>query len=73
MKIDREQLAALAKKSDGELWNTIQKIAGEYGYTLPKNPPPGNEMDKIRNIMSGSEKINMRDAVKILNTYKKRG
>ncbi len=73
LKINKEELAALAKKSDGELWQTIHKIACEHGYKLPENPPTAAEMDKIRSIMAGDGKINMREAARLLNTYKKRG
>jgi hypothetical protein len=73
MKIDKEKLMELSKKSDGELWSAIGEIAARHGYSLPKASPPKAEMDKIRAIMGNADKINMRDAMRILQEYKRRG
>ncbi len=73
MKIDKEKLMELSGKSDAELWRVISEIAGKHGYALPKNTPEKSEMDKIRAIMGNADKINMREAMRILQEYKRRG
>ncbi len=73
MKINKEQMASLAELDDRALWQTITKIAEEHGYRLSENPPSGAELEKVRAALRGTEKLNMRDAVKLLNNYKKRG
>lgn len=73
MKIDKEQLKALADKSDKELWQTITGIASSHGYELPKTAPKPEDMEKIRAALRGSEKINMREAIRFINAYRKKG
>ena len=73
MKIDKEKLMELSSKSDEELWGAIGEIAAKHGYTLPKSTPGKAEMDKIRAIMGNADKINMREAIRILQEYKRRG
>ncbi|MBQ7333661.1 MAG: hypothetical protein IJW38_04860 [Clostridia bacterium] len=73
MKIDKEKLRELANKSDAELWGTINEIAAKHGYVLPKNTPSKAEMDKIRSIMGSPDKFNMRDAMRLMQEYKRRG
>lgn len=73
MKIDKEKLRAISEKSDAELWQTISGIAKSHGYNLPEKAPGKDEMQKIRSIMQSPEKLSMKDAVKLMNEYKKRG
>ena len=73
MKIDKEQLRALADRSDKELWEAIGSIASSHGYTLPSALPKSEDMEKIRAALRGTEKINMREAVRLMNEYKRRG
>ena len=72
MKIDKEKLKELSGKSDAELWGIITGIASKHGYNLPQNPPERAEMEKIRAIMGNVEQMNMRDAMRILQEYKRR-
>lgn len=73
MKIDREKLLELQAKSDSELWQVINEIAGKHGYNLPKNTPSKSEMDKIRSVLGSADKINMREAMRLMQEYKRRG
>ena len=73
MKIDKEKLRELNEKNDSELWSIINGIAAKHGYDLPKSTPSKVEMDKIRSILGGADKINMREAMRLMNEYKKRG
>lgn len=70
MKIDRTELMRLAALPDDVLWQEIVKIASGYGISLPSVTPPHNEMQKLRDAVSGA-KINVYDAMRLLNTYRK--
>ena len=72
MKIDKEKLAELSEKSDFELWNTITSIAKSHGFNLQSTTPSKAEMDKIRALMTSADKINMRDAIRLMQEYKRR-
>ena len=72
MRIDKEKLNALTSMPDDKLWIEIRKIAKGYGFTLPENTPKACEMQKLRSVVSDSGKLNLADAVKILNEYRKR-
>ena len=72
MKIDKEKLKSLSEKSDAELWGVISGIAKSRGYELPAQAPSKEEMAKIRSLMQDCEKINMRDAIRLVNTYRKK-
>ena len=71
MKVNKEQMQKLANKSDSELWQEIVSMAKSHGYTLPKEAPSSENIEKIRRAMLGYEKISLTDAAKILGTYKK--
>ena len=73
MKIDKEKLKQLSEKTDSELWSIINDIAGKHGYDLPKNAPSKAEMDKIRTLLGSADKLNMRDAMRLMQEYKRRG
>ena len=73
LKIDHEKLRVYAEKSDDELWNEARALAARYGYNLSEKTPPHSDMERLRSIMLGKEKINMKDGMKILNEYKNRG
>lgn len=72
MKINKEQLSALADMPDSALWQTIRDIAKSHGYELPTNQPTSAEMNKIRGAMRGTEKINMSEALGLLKNFRKR-
>ena len=70
MRIDREKLEALAAMPDDQLWAEVVRIAASFGYALPKQTPPHQELEKMRSA-ARSEKINVSDALRILNEYKR--
>ena len=72
MRINKEEIKALCEKSDKELWQGLRAIAAENGYTLPEKTPPHEDLERVRSIISGKEKIGLGEAVRILNSYKKR-
>ena len=69
MKINKEKIEALCAMPDEELWREVQKIARGYGFKLPDRVPSKEDMQKMRNAVSGT-KINLGDALKIINSYK---
>jgi len=72
MRIDKDKLSALMGMSDRELWGEIRKIAKSHGFTLPEKVPEHSEMEKIRGAVSGGAKLNLGEAVRMLNDYKRR-
>ena len=71
MKVNKDELKRLAEKSDKELWESIQQMAKAKGYNLPSEAPSHRDIEKIRRAMLGFEKISLRDASKIMQSYKK--
>ena len=69
MRIDRKKLEEMAALPDDKLWAKIVEIASGYGFKLPDKTPSHEEMQKLREMALGS-KINMTDAMKLLNQYK---
>ena len=72
MKINKEQLKMMADKNDSELWGEIHKIATSHGYKIPSDAPSHTDMERIRGALRGTEKINLADAARIMNSYKKK-
>lgn len=70
MKINTEKTAKYAELGDADLWREIITVAGGYGFKLECAPPSHAEMERIRGILRGEEKINMAEGMKLINTYK---
>lgn len=71
MRFDREKLEALAALPDEKLWAEIVRIADMYGYSLPKETPSHTDLEKMRGAVR-SDKINVSEALKLVNQYKKK-
>lgn len=71
MRFDREKLEALAALPDDKLWAEVVRIAGSFGYSLPRETPPHAELEKMRNA-ARSEKINVSEAMRLVNQYKRK-
>ena len=71
MKINKEQLDALMRLPDDRLWGEIVRMAAGYGFVLPAEVPPKEQMEKLRGA-AGAGKISAMDALRLLNEYKKR-
>ena len=72
MRIDKEKLNRLSSLDDDGLWREIVTMAQGLGFKLPQNTPSSSDMQKLRSAVN-SEKINMKDAVRLLKTYKREG
>jgi len=73
MKMNKEELKSMAKKSDAELWREITAIASKHGINLTSKTPNHDELERIRRALLGIEKINLGEARRIINEYKNRG
>ena len=73
MKIDKEKLTALVALPDDKLWAEVKKIAISHGITLPDSPPPHEEMERLRGAVSGGARLNLAQAVRVVNDYRRRG
>ena len=71
MRFDREKLEALAALPDEKLWAEEVRIADMYGYSLPKETPSHTDLEKMRGAVR-SDKINVSEALKLVNQYKKK-
>ncbi len=71
MRFDKEKLEALAALPDDKLWAEVVRIADSFGYSLPKETPPHSDLEKMRNAVK-SEKINVTDAMRLVNKYKRK-
>ena len=70
MKFDKTRLMELAALPDEKLWEEIMRIAGTFGYSLPNQTPPHEELEKMRSMVR-SDKINVTEAMRMVNRYKK--
>lgn len=70
MRINKAQLEAIAALPDDKLWATVVNMAKSYGFSLPENTPSHEELEKLRGMVN-SEKINVGEALKLLNNYRK--
>ena len=71
MRFDREKLEALASMPDEKLWAEVVRIADSFGYSLPRETPPHSELEKMRSA-ARAEKINVADALRLVNQYKRK-
>ena len=72
MRINKEELERLCALPDEALWAEVQRIGSAHGFTLPAATPSHEDMEKLRGIAGGS-RINMGEAMRILNEYRRQG
>ena len=72
MKIDREKMRRYASLDDGALWGEVRRMAENYGYTLPSETPEHSDMERLRRILRGEEKISLTEGMRILTSYKQK-
>ena len=72
MRINRDQLNALLALPDDKLWAEVVRLGGGYGFKLPTEPPPKDQMARLREA-ANADKIKMSDAIKLLNEYRSEG
>ncbi len=71
MQLDKKTLDSILSQEDTVLWNTIRAIAAQSGLNLPQNPPPKNELDKLRGILGNKTQLDVGEALKIANNFKR--
>lgn len=71
MKLNKEKLDALCALDDDALWREIRGIAAAYGLCLPERTPPHSELEKMREAALGGPKLNLGEAMKILNKQRR--
>ena len=70
MRFDKAKLDALVAMPDDRLWAEIIRIADGFGYALPRQTPPHEELEKMRDA-ARSQKINVAEALKLVIKYNK--
>lgn len=71
MKINMERLRALCALGDDELWREVRGIAASHGLNLPERTPSHSEMEKMREAVSSGGGISLRDAMRLVNEYRR--
>lgn len=71
MRIDKDKLQKMASMSDEELWMTVCRVANDHGLKLPSAVPPSEDMARLRGTIKGADKINLGEAMRIINDYKR--
>ena len=71
MKIDKEKLKAMSRLSDAELWATIRAVAEAHGIRTPEQAPSCDDMRKIKSALSEADKLNLSEALKIIDNHRK--
>ena len=71
MKIDKEKLKELTSLSDDELWQQIRTVAESHGVKMPSAQPKKEEIEKVRDVLSEADKLNLLSAMKIVNSLKR--
>lgn len=70
MKINNAEMRRLATLNDNELWEKIQSVAKEHGYNLTTRPK-AEELEKVRSVLRGEEKLSLSEATRLIKKYKK--
>ena len=73
MNFDPNAMKRLISLDDASLWGEICRIAAGAGITLAKNPPPHEEMEKLRQMMSGCGQADVATAMQTLARYRAGG
>lgn len=73
MRLNKEELRALAALGDRDLWAAVKNIAQRYGIKLPDASPSHADLDRLRALLAAPEKIKMSEAIRLVNEYKKKG
>ena len=71
MKFDKRELERMINLPDDQLWAEVNGIARKYGLSLPEKCPEHSEMQKLRSTVGSGMKINVNDALRLINKYKK--
>ncbi len=73
MQFDPNALKMLLAQSDAELWALICRIAEANGIKISAAPPPKEEMEQLRRLLSGAENTDYQKALSMIASYRKRG
>ena len=71
MRIDKEKIKTFAALDDKALWEEIKKVGTAHGFKLPENPPAKGELDKVRGALFQTDKINLGEALRVIDKYRK--
>ena len=71
MSFDQNTLNELLRRSDEELWQMVLTIAALRGISLPKNPPPHEDFQKLRTALGSAGGTNVSDALEIIEKYRR--
>lgn len=70
MQVDPTVLHKLLERSDEQLWQTIVKIGAQSGIAINQTPPPKEEMERLRTILSGAGSADYAQALALVEKYR---
>ena len=70
MKLNKDEMKRISSLPDDALWAEIKQMGAAYGFKLPQNAPPHEDLQKLRAAIGGT-RLNVADALRVLNGYKK--
>ena len=70
MQFDPTIMQQLLAQSDGQLWETIRRIAAMNNIHLPSAPPSPEDLNRLRGAMRGSSQADFQKAMHILQEYR---
>ena len=73
MNIDKDKLKSFTELPDDALWSEVRKIAATHGVKLPEGTPEHTELERLRALCADASKINLLQAMRIVNDVKRRG
>ena len=71
LKLDKEKLERMLSMTDDELWSEIRVICERVRISVPKETPPHDKLEQLREIARGG-KISFSDAMRMLADYKRK-
>lgn len=71
MNFDKAKLDALMGLPDEALWGEIRKMAAMHGLKLPEGTPHHTELERLRALCQSDSKINLMQAMRIVNDLKR--
>ncbi len=71
MSFDQNTLNEFLRRDDHELWQMVLTIAALRGISLPKNPPPHEDFERLRAALGNVDGANVQQALEIIEKYRR--
>ncbi len=73
MQLDQNTINKLMTLDDETLWRFVITVASANGVRLPKEPPPKEDFDKLRAVISnvGQDTLDLNEAKRLIDKYRR--